>query len=433
MIKIKQDFFHGLALVCICTIILTLCISVCGCRGDKPDHPDRPTPTPKPHEVVVTWDSQHKKLLFDGIAEHGRGIGDYFAGECVVQLYKHNQQWVEAYHTWLESYDINYVRTFVESTFQKARLEHIGIPTAQIFRKNAQGKYILTANDTELNQEWIGAMKWYADSFARHGIAWCLVLVDQCMHKNYGTDLYGWPTNQYNHLNNVFGYWDYTGGEFFKYYHFILKPEKFPFLQQVRVNVTRAIVNAMQNKTNVIWEVTNEGSPWPEHPDYPAFENLIIDHVKSFYPSEKVQNPIICDSSEGRYVSSRCNWTNSHGGKITTQDRGLSFDGSRCTAFGKAGFQAKVTSAFNQGFVVVEAHKAFVSLCVPNATPMDLGAYVWFDQFPAPIAQYEAHIGPWLKIMQDAPQAGLPPAMVINEFYDPANSDTRINGKEYPF
>lgn len=421
-------------------LYLIVCFYCCSWFHSNNNTPATPTPTPTvipKHKVVVTWNAQKKCLLYDGKVQPVIGVGDYCLLEPIVCLRNHHPDAIVAYLEWLQSHKVNYQRIFVECRFSQTHLENIGIPTQQIFRQNVQGKYILTTNPAELNKEWLDAVDWYVDLAAEHGVFVVFVQVDQCGHKVYNTDEYGWIKNPYNFLNNLFGYWDYSGSNMFKYYHFIDRPWKFPHLREVRLCVTRAFVHRMRNKTNVGWEITNEGAPCEGHLDYPAFENFIIDQIWNFYPSNKVKRPIICDSSEGRYVKDRCDYTCSHG----LQEEGdimRSTDGRRCTADGKAGFQAKMINIYQSGGMA-ELHYAYPSKCITHngipADPDDVNGFCFYNKFPAPIPMYEKYIGPWLNIMRNAAESkSMIPAMMINEFYDPTNTGTdKKDGSEYPF
>jgi len=438
MQKLKQCFL----------LVLILSVVVCyGCswfNGDS-NGQEKPTPTPRPTpkpKVNVTWDKASQKLLFDGKPDHVKGIGYYFIGEVVVELQK-RPDYVEEWLTYLEDHDINYIRTFVESTFLKAELDAIGIPTRQIFKKNANGKYILTDEHIELDLEWVNAMGWLADRIGEHGMAWCLVLVDQCMHKCYGTDLYGWPTNQYNIWNNTFGHWEYDGHSincnFFKYYN--LWNWKYPHLLEVRQNVILTVCNMARNRSWIVLELTNEGAPEPAHipyGNYPKFENWEIDLIRGSYNAVN-KIPIICDSSDEDFVKNNIDFSWSHN-FLEEGRKGMSTDGRRCNADGVAGFTNKISSYLAQGRFI-EMHMAYMTKCLIyngiNADPMDVGALTWFGTWPVDMVTYDQYLGKWFRAIKNAPgREMMVRDMMINEYYDSeydTEKDREIDGKKFPF
>jgi len=397
MIKIKQDFFHGLALVCICTIILTLCISVCGCRGDKPDQPDRPTPTPKPHEQTVITANGHT-IYKNGTPVQFKGLGLYFIWERQL-----TDDYLNDLFLYLQSYKFNMIRVFAISTFQKSRLESMGVPTWQIFNKNANGKYDLNS----INTDWLTYIRRFTEIAGTYGITVMVVESDICGFKQYGTDEYGWNTSAFNYRNNVNGKYDYSGSQYFKFYRVDYKPDKYPGLCELWESVIRQTVNALCHQGNVIWEIGNELSQESSHEPYQWLQNF-MGHIHDWTVSQYQNSgsphiPVFANSDEYAYFwgTNKVNLQWSHSHLETTSFNGVSTDGCRSNQFGTVNdFKNIATNHRNRG-KHFEMHMAFMSTYI-GWQPGDMTGMIW-DTEPLvnPSVHWEAHLKPYFEVIKN--------------------------------
>lgn len=351
--------------------------------------------TPVPLKTEISW--RNGQLYNRNTLIRLKGIGLYFCWER-----KLSDAYLHKLFKYLRSYDFNMIRVFVISTFQKARLEHLGVPTWQIFTKNKSGKY----NLNNINKEWLSYIKHFCDLANWHGIIVMPVLSDICGFKVYSnTDQYGWPTHPFNHENNVNGKYQYDGAAFFKYYH-VDREDKYPGLKALWEKITRETVNALCECGNVIFEIGNELDQEPAHEPYGWLQNFMA-HIHMWTISQMTKSkyqPVFTSSDAHAYFwgdgSNRVQIQWDHGHLRQSEFNGVSTDGYRSKQCGSLdGFRTKLKKHWRQG-KYVEMHMAFLSDQV--GSPEDVTALTWFNnKLVDPRVQWEHYFGSWFDVIRN--------------------------------
>jgi hypothetical protein len=350
---------------------------------------------PEIKKTIVSW--KNNQLYFDNTPTKLKGFGLYFVWERkLTKEYLHNL------FKYLRSYDFNMVRIFLLSTFQRKKLQLVGVPTWQIFKKNNQGKYDLNVID----KEWLVYIRDFCEIASWHGIAIQLVLCDMCGFKQYGTDQYGWNTHPFNHRNNVNGKYQYDGSAYFKYYH-IERDDKYPGMKQLWQKMVQATINAVCQCGNVMID-NNELTQEQAHDAYGHLQNF-MNHLRTwtlqqYERSGSPYKPVFTSSDEKAYFwgtdKVQIQWAHDHL-SYESNYNGSSTDGFRSNQCGSVqDFQTRMQHLWNHG-KHIELHLAFLHTFI-GWPPEDLTALVWGNNpLVQPEIHWEKHLKPYLLAMKN--------------------------------